>query len=169
MDELMRTARRDALLLVEEGKPREVAECMVQIRHSWGECEVGMFTGTYPAAWDSAPSLVPVRDAVRRVHTAGGRWAFAHTVRGRSWSVCAALPGQPQRCSTDVQTAAALAFGDSVPGQRTPPVQAISPARRRLCTVAALASLRRRAAGAGGAAERAELAERTRACGVTRS
>ena len=115
------------------------------------------------------PDLVPVRDAVRRVHAAGGSWTFTHTVRGRSWSVCATLPGQPPRCSTDVQTAAALAFGDPAPRDRTPAVQAVSPARRRLCAAAALTSLRRRAEGAGRTAERAELAERTRACGATPS
>jgi hypothetical protein len=196
MHDHMRTARRDAFLLVacllpalavlaagaaafgrgaevrllvEEGKPREVAECMVQIRHTWGECEVGMFTGTYPAEWDSAPELVKVRDAVRRVRAVGGSWAFAHAIGGRSWSVCAVLPGRAPRCSTDVQSAAALAFGEPTRGEKSPGVLAVSPARRRLCTAGALASLRRRAAGARGAAAQAELAERTRACGATPS
>ena len=196
MNDQMRTARRDAFLLaacllpalavlaagaaafgrgaevrllVAEGKPREVAECMVQIRHTWGECEVGMFTGTYPAAWDSAPELMKVRDAVHRVRAAGGAWTFAHSVRGRAWSVCAALPGNAPSCSTDVQSAAALAFGDGVRGEQTPGVLVVSPARRRLCTAAALASLRKRAAGSHAKAERDELAERTRACGTTAS
>ncbi|HEX8693677.1 MAG TPA: hypothetical protein VF746_14740, partial [Longimicrobium sp.] len=153
-------------LLVAEGKPREVAECMVHLRHSWGECEVGMFTGTYPTAWDSVPALMPVRDAVRRVREAGGRWSFADPVHGRSWSVCAELPGRPARCSSDVRSAAALAFGSPAPAARTPAVLAISPARRRLCSGAALASLRRRAADAGDASARADLAARARACGV---
>jgi hypothetical protein len=194
MHDHMRTARRDAFLLaaclvavmailapaaaafgrgaevrmlVREGKPHEVAECMVQLRLTWGECEVGMFTGTYPAAWDSAPELVQVRDAVRRVRAAGGRWAFADSVRGRPWSVCAVLARRAPRCSTDVESAAALAFGDPARGKSTPGVLAVSPARRRVCTAAALATLRKRAAGGGGQALHAELAERARACGAS--
>lgn len=159
--------RAEVRLLVREGKPREVAECMVQLRQSWGECEVGMFTGTYPAAWDSVPQLVPVRDAVRRVRAAGGRWTFADEVHGRSWRVCAALPGRTPRCSTDVRTASAVAFGEPAPRKRTPAVLAVSPARRRLCTPAALASLRRRTREAGDGRARAALAERMRACGAT--
>lgn len=155
--------RAEVRLLVAEGKPREVAECMVQIRHAWGECELGIFTGTYPAAWDSVPELVEVRDAVGRVRGAGGRWTFADPVQGRSWSVCAVLPGHPPRCAADVRTAAALAFGRPAPRSRALAVLAASPTQRRLCSSATLAALRRRASR-GASAARADLAERTRAC-----
>lgn len=154
--------RAEVRVLVAEGKPRPVADCMVRLRQTWGECEVGMFTGTYPAAWDSVPDLARVRDAVHRVRAHGGRWTFGNAAPGGAWSVCAELPGRPPRCATDVRSASALAFGGRAP--QRPPVQAISPARRRACTGAALASLRRRAAK--DAAARTDLAERARACGV---
>jgi hypothetical protein len=102
-------------LLVDEGKPREVAECMVLLRQSVGECELGMFTGTYPAAWDTVQELVPVRDAVLRVRDKGGLWSFADVVDGHAWRVCAALPNRPRRCASDVRAASALAFGEAEP------------------------------------------------------
>lgn len=100
--------------LVAEGRPRAVAECMVQLRSSQGQCEIGMFTGTYPPAFDSVPELVRVRDAVAGLRARGGRWSFADSVRGRPWRVCAELPGHPARCATDVRAALALAEGTGI-------------------------------------------------------
>lgn len=97
-------------VLLKEGKPRAVAECMAQLGASWSECEVGMFTGTYPAAWDSVPELVRVRDAVRALRTRGGAWSFADTVSGRAMSVCATLPGRSPICASNVQAALHLSL-----------------------------------------------------------
>ena len=159
--------RAEIQVLVREGKPREVAECMVQLRHSWGECEIGMFTGTYPAAWDSVADLVPVRDAVRALRARGGEWTFANHVSGRPWSVCAGLPGRAPACATNVRSALRVALGEAAAAGS--PSLAVAPDTRRLCSSAAAAALRRRAAD-GDALVRAEarrrLASRASACGI---
>ena len=51
-----------------------------------------MFTGTYPAAWDSVPELRAVRDAVRELRRRGGQWSFADYHFGTALSVCASCP-----------------------------------------------------------------------------
>lgn len=64
-----------------------------------------MFTGTYPAAWDSVPELVRVRDAVRAVRVRGGRWSFTDSLSGGAGRVCALLPGRAPACGTNVRAA----------------------------------------------------------------
>lgn len=159
--------RLEVGMLVTEGKPREVAECMVQLRQSWGECEVGMFTGTYLARWDSVPELRAVRDAVAALRRRGGEWSFANHHRGQAWSVCASLPARKPVCAVNVQTALSLALGEPVPP--TAAIAAMSPASRRACTGRAAAALRRSLDAARSPAQadsaRHALRTQTRACG----
>lgn len=160
--------RLEVGILVSEGKPRAVAECMVQLRQSWGQCEVGMFTGTYLAQWDSTPELRAVRDAVADLRRRGGEWSFAHHRRGLPWSVCATLPGAEAACSVNVQSALSLALGEPAPG--APPVYALSPASRRRCTAHAAAAVRQAMDGDAppreAARTRSRLARQARACGA---
>lgn len=132
--------RLEVGILVSEGKPREVAECMVHLRQSWGQCEVGMFTGTYPARWDSVPELRAVRDAVAGLRRRSGEWSFADHRLGAPWTVCANLPGRRPACSVNVQSAFALALGDPAP--TAAPAFALSPASRRSCPPTAAAKAR---------------------------
>jgi hypothetical protein len=160
--------RVEVRMLVAEGKPLAVAECMVQLRQSWGECEVGMFTGTYLAAWDSLPELRAVRDAVAGLRRRGGEWTFASHHRGRAWQVCASLPAREPVCAVNVQTAISLALGEPVPP--TTALAAMSPGSRRLCTGAAAAELRRALQAARSASQanraRAALQAQAHACGT---
>lgn len=160
--------RLEAGILVSEGKPRAVAECMVQLRQSWGQCEVGMFTGTYLTQWDTVPELRAVRDAVLDLPRRGREWSFAHHHRGLPWSVCANLPGAGAACSVNVQSALSFALGEPAPGSS--PVYTLSPASRRSCTAHAAAAVRQGVAGEGTAGQAARthsrLARQARACGT---
>ena len=81
------------------GVPRAVAECMYQAGAARGSCEVGMFTGTYPDAFDRDRDLAAIRDAVRSVPARGGRWIISGAI------VCADVPHHPRRCAPDVTRA----------------------------------------------------------------
>jgi hypothetical protein len=108
---------RQVRSITRTGTPVQIAECMVQLGASRGECEVGTFTGTYPASWDSVPELMPVRDAVHGLTRLGGRWSFEAADGGTGTLTCAALPGQPRVCAEDAQTTLALAVDRSAPGE----------------------------------------------------